>query len=567
MNLSITTYRGVQRATIALNGVTLLAGLVGAGKTSILDALRSCVLGDARPMTGQDKAALIHHGATGATLSYGDDQGSVTIDLPSGSPRSQGQPPPSASRMACGLDALPDLTPKERAQALARLLKTEPGQDEIAAALIEAGVVELAARETAAKVIKHGWNTVVDGVKKEGAKHKGAWEAVTGEHYGINKASKWRPDGWTHDLGLITDGRPLVAAVESARTALEAAIKAGGAGEAEMAHLHASVLRIEQVKRAANQAELELQRASTRSQKLGRILDDNPRPEATGAPPLVCPECGVLVALVAGKLIHESGVAGPDVKAAQQAKWDTAKAAFDEADREAKAAVATVAATAAELRQLDADRRAFDQAIAAQRERGAGGDEAAARAALAAAERRYSAWCRNRDAAIHHGRVEERLKLTKVLEPEGLRQRKMVQTLDLFNGRLAALSDNADIEPVTLDQELELALGGRPYGGLSTGEQYLVRMGIQIAIANIEGAPVIIIDIDRPLDRWALGGVVALVSRHTEALALVAVTLTKPSEAPDLSRPGLAPEGSLTYWVEDGAAMPLAEALARRVAA
>ena len=100
---------------------------------------------------------------------------------------------------------------------------------------------------------------------------------------------------------------------------------------------------------------------------------------------------------------------------------------------------------------------------------------------------------------------------------------------------------------------------------LSTGEAFLARAAIQVSIALLDGSRAILIDIDRPLDAWAIDAVIGLLDVVTGAegspiaFALLAITLTKPTQAPDLSLIG---PGCISYWVDGGAVTDLASAKA-----
>ena len=564
MQLTTSTFRGVKKATLSLDAITLLAGPVGQGKTSILDGLRACLLGSAVPLsarpTKEQKAALIHHGATGSTISYGDDQGAIIIELPSGEVRSQGDAPPPASRIACGIDSIPDMNAKDRADALGKLLKTEPGEAELIKALTEAGLPEAMAKGAAKEAIKKGFDTSLAEAKKSGAEAKGAWQQITGETYGSAKAAAWTPRDWDHDLGMITDGAELKNALDAARVNLDAAIKAGGANEAELARMSESVAKMEGVRREVERLDKESRSAADRSRIAARDLDALPEiPDAAGHP---CPHCSALIG-GAGPYHAVSSVSDPEASTKRRAERKAVIDKIAALDAEANAAAKAFTAAQIELKRLEHDKAALDQLIKSGGAKTGAQTEAQAREAVEVAKRRMEAWVRRRDADIYHHRITDLSAICKVLAPDGLRKVKLVETIQAFNGRLDALCEAADIETISLDDGLDISLGGRPYASLSTGEQYIVRTVIQIAVANIDGSSAVVVDIDRPLDRWALSGIVSILAKHTEALALVAVTLTKPTEAPDLGKGiGDAPAGSLTYWVQDGEVQELSAAIA-----
>lgn len=557
MRLDVQNFRGVKKASIAIDELTLLAGPVGAGKTSLLDGLRSCLTGSATPLitkpSADQKSKLVHNGATGGTLRYGDDRGTIEIDIPSGDVRLRGAGTHASSAIACGLTSIPDMTPKARAETLTKLLRTEPSMEELEAALSEAEVPEAIAKEISSTVLKRGFDAAYEDAKQSGAKAKGAWEQVTGQRYGSTKAASWLPEGWDHSLSTQVES-DLRARVEQTKDALDAAIKAGGASEAEKGRLSERAVKLPGAKEEADRLDKECRRLSDLSRKAAKDLAAIPEIPNIGGHP--CPHCGEIISGT-GPYQAVSPEHDPDRTAQRQAERNRAKEALDRLDADAKTAARAATAAEMEVRSLEADKKRLDDILRSGQDGHSAGDEACARNNHNEACHHLEVWVRWKHATEAHQKVCAFVSACKVLAPDGLRKTKLAETLNRFNGHLDALCEVADIETVEIDGDLAITMGGRPYASLSTGEQYLARIVLQMEASSLDGSSVIVVDIDRPLDRWALEGIINLLHQRAKALVLVAVTLTEPREAPDLSCLAESTGRSVTYWVSDGIATPM----------
>jgi hypothetical protein len=98
-------------------------------------------------------------------------------------------------------------------------------------------------------------------------------------------------------------------------------------------------------------------------------------------------------------------------------------------------------------------------------------------------------------------------------------------------------------------------MGGTPYEGLSSSEQWRVRTIVQVAIASHDGSSLILLDDADILHMKNREALVALLDRE-KIKAVVAMTLNSPDKTPDLQAAGL----GRSYRVEGGQVIELADA-------
>jgi len=184
----------------------------------------------------------------------------------------------------------------------------------------------------------------------------------------------------------------------------------------------------------------------------------------------------------------------------------------------------------------------------------AGGDTEAAKQALSRAETRLQSFRQKRQADDIHSKVVGNELILDLLAGDGLRARKLTRVLELFNtGQLRPLCDAARWRAVTIEPNMTVAYGGRPYPLLSSSEQYRVRIILQLAMAALDGSEMVVIDAADILDAQTRAGLFDLLY-STDIPALVLLTLSRRDQLPNLA---LLEGGGQSYWLANGIATPL----------
>lgn len=553
MNVKIRDFRGVVRADIDLERICLVAGLNEAGKSSIAQGIGAVLAGMPLPVTGIKKGsagALVRTGAAkgGVQISSGD--GTATITWPACELTSSGVPP-RASPYAAGILSLPDLGDREKAIVLIEYLKADPTRDDLATVLKDAGLSDAGIEKVWQATQAEGWDASHARAKDTGQRLKGKWEQVAGEHYGSSKAETWQPEGWEADLAATSEDT-LELAATTAKEFLEAGIAASAVDAHEREALQAKADRVTELAEIAGAATVAHQNAQGALVMAQTALAKLPKPAEPGEKPIEykCPHCAGALHVVDGKPIAASAV-----------NYDAAlNGRSREAIATAKATILRLEGPAREAaeRKAAADRDLYDAGRAAETLRTtlpsyivAGQSVDQARESVAAAERRLTAFQAHREALKHHTSVGLNQSVIDALAPDGVRKAKLSGCLREFNARLASLGTAAGWQPVTVDPDLSIAYGGRPYALNSESAQWRARAMLALAMAELDGSDVVILDRADMLVAGERNRLFRLLgSLPDDRDFLVCMSMNRREDVPDIEAKGL----GQAYWIEAGIA-------------
>lgn len=548
----VRNYRGCKYADINIDPIALVAGRNAAGKTSLAQATAATVCGEAMPVPGLtsrvDKAVLVYTGAGGAAVEVTGEAGHASMAWPAGEVISEGAPP-SASHYAAGLLNLATLSPRDRAQQLSGLLQAAPTREDVAQALALADLGGPQAVEAVWSLIeRHGWDGAYNQRREKGAELKGQWRQVTGQTWGAKVGASWRPDladegmnepDLEHDLRAAREVHErAIAAAALSQNERDRLQQQAGIYDSKLADLRKTEAGIDALERQVNQ----------------RQAERNALPSPASNHPMPCPHCGEPVVLQQINMVERRLVKGDaPLDPAEAKRRNTAIAEADGKLAHARDELATA------LRLADLLRREVAEASDA-RERIAnwpravetGVDIEAARAGLQRAEERLASWRRKAEADGIHGRIMGNDIVLDLLAADGLRAKKLARVVGAFNdGPLATLCHYANWSPVALDAAMAITYGGRAYALLSTSEQYRVRAVLQVAVAQIEGASMVVLDAADLLDAPSRTGLFGML--HDAGIpALVCMTISKQEQVPILH-----PSYGTSYWMEGGTATAL----------
>lgn len=554
MHAQIRNYRGAAEADIEIRNIVLIAGENAQGKSSTLAGIAAAATGLAIPQgfTKGNAARLIREGADEGFIALKSDAGRRSIAFPSAECTSAGTAP-YASVYAAGLFSILDFDAKDRAKALIELLKAEPSRDDLGKAFIEAGIGS--DEDTAivdqvwTKIEAVGWDGAHKAATDRGAKLKGAWEEVTGKKYGSKVAEGWTPEGWLPEHGAEdTDG--LATKLATARTALEAAISNAAVDQTEHARRAEGAARADEMQKSLTQAETELGLARTALEAAEKDLAK--LPTGAGYAGIPCPHCGEkVVTSRTASGATELHKAQPDISDADKKKQRLAIADAEGVVSRWKGEVGTkqaeVGRAEAALATAQADALwLVDHPV----KEGAGADVPAARQAVADAEQLINLIAKRNRAASRHAEVAQNQTMIDLLAPQGLRQKKLADVIDAFNGsRLHPLCETAAWRPVSVEADLSVSYGGRPYALLSASEQWRVRAIVQIATAQLDGSELILLDAADILTKQGRNGLFALLM-SLDLPAVVAMSFSASVNVPDLAGKG----AGCSYWISEGTA-------------
>lgn len=548
MKAFIRNFAGIGRADLLEldQGITLVCGLNGAGKSSVLQACAAAVC--ANPLTRglrfkNQATRLVHAGADRAQVRVEGDRGEVTIRWPDCSVEAEGKPP-HGDPIAVGLRRYADMEGKQRGAYLTDVLDAEPTQADLARALKKSDIVDQnLVANVWAKIQEQGWDACYQAIKGRGAKLKGRWEGVAGVNYGKQKARDWTPPGWAEDLASASKEQ-LDADVVAAQSAVEARVGQVAVSEDRLAELRmtseagrAAARRDEeltsQIETLASEVE---QRGKERAELPGIGQDNIAR----------CPHCNELVKVVRFDLLERSDA--PALTADEIKDRRMAIAAADGALSNAQGRLQTAQGEQVRARDEMARGTAADQEIASVSNENA--DEEALNQARRGSERAKSrkvAFEKHVEATRIQVAIQTNQAIVSALAPDGVRQTVISTKLADFNSMLADLSEQYSSERVTIDQNLELCLADRPYPMLSRSEQHRADSVLQLGLAMRTSAPLVVIDEADILDPPSRPGLLRML-RWANVPALVGMMASPSQKIPDLSANGL----GRTLWITDG---------------
>jgi hypothetical protein len=545
MQVEIKNYRGVSDAQLTMAPIALVAGPNGSGKTSISQAVAAALTKNAAPIDGIAKNAagqLLRDGAKRGKCVVGDESGNVTANWPGASVSEEGTPP-WASEIACGLVSLVDMKPKDAAALLIDAIEATPTLDDLTAALPDTDETLLG--QVWAAIQKDGWEIAHKRSQERGTKLKGAWEQVTGERYGSQKAEAWKPSG-TPEAGT----EELKAELDGLRAELEAAIANQAVGEAEVQRLQAQI----EAGTAAQASLVELQahqeKGNAHADKLTAELGALPKPE-TVETLAECPHCKghlVVVSTTDVRAPAEGGItaeeneqrqAAIDAKRAELLRTNNARTQIGGQIASAMQTISLATAAAAQLEALPKGGATAEQIKELRNDITDAETDLRSVQAAASAEK-------------IHGDIGANQAVIEALAPTGVRQTVLNKKMGEFNAALARLSKSAGWGGVRIDEALGTYLGGRAYILLSESEKYRVRVTLQVALADLDGSEAVIVDAADILDRIGRNGLLKML--HASGMrSLVTMTMNTQADVPDLAKPGF----GRSYWLADSVLAPV----------
>lgn len=555
ITINVVDFRGCAKAHIECAPIALLGGLNAAGKSSIAQAAGAALSGNTLPVAGlraTAAGALVRTGAATATVEVATDEGSTMVEWPSARATSGGKAP-SASQYAVGLETVVTMAPKDRLRVLGEYLHADPSREELAAKLDEAGLDPEGVLKTIWPLVERdGWDGAVSARRERGAELKGMWRQTTGANYGSRIAASWRPD--LADL----DEHELTAAMSKAQTARDNAVSAAAVSADEKR-------RLEEEADLADARHDALARARARVDEYAeayRIAQDAraalpPADKPTSFP---CPHCGGPLVFERSSLVETRVAKAPEVDidnkelsrrrdaiAAAEGKLSHANGDLQQARRDVTMAETAIRDSLEARHRLDNWPRAVES----------GTDITTAEAQLRAAENRLGEFRTKKEADRIHRLIEGNEIVIGLLAPDGLRATKLAAVLGVFNRELATLCTTANWHAVRLDDAGAITYADRPFGLLSSSEQYRVRAVLAVAMAKLDGSDLVILDGADILDPPSRSGLLTMLDT-VGIPALLCMTLPRREMLPDLA----AAEMGRSYWLAGGVAEPLGEKVA-----
>jgi len=546
--------------------VVLLAGKNGAGKSSLQEAIRHALGGDAaRVALKKDFKALMSDGASSSYATVATSEGEFSVVLPSG------------KGMHFDHGALPfvldparfaRLDANERRQFLFGLFNLSPDGPAVVDALKARGCAA-AKIEQVRPLLRAGFDAAAKEAQAKARDAKAAWRAVTAEAWGSEKAGKWAAPAPAE-----TYGKDMIAAAEAAVAETDAAIAEANQqiGEARAAvrqhaearrqieELKAKAARLQAARIKLNLDQAQLDEWTAKLATLPEPGSNKPAPHLYG-----CPCCGVALQIVGGELVKyelpEAGPLDPDIETKRK-QWTDAVALYTRSVANDQRDIADAERAAAEMAELEA--RLGDAPPATERlEQVLAGHQADKRARAATLSQMFEtnrlaqlADEHTKKATAAHADVLAWLAIADALAPDGIPAEMLDDAIDPINASLRGHAMAAEWAETLISSDMDILAGGRPYALLSESEKWRADAMIGAAIAELSGLRMLLLDRFDVLDAKGREDLIywldAMAADEVLDTALVFGTMK--------ALPAGLPEAITPVWIEGGIAGEMREA-------
>lgn len=478
-------FLGVRAANVALaKPVTLFAGFNTAGKSSLQEAVRMALTGEAvRVSLKKEFGALVTEGQKNGfaqvVMHDGKTESSSTIMLPSGKASAENYTVPAALPYVLDAQRFARLDEKERRAFLFGLmgLKTDLAsvKDRLLARKLDAAKID-----RILPMLRAGFETASTDAKKKATEAKGAWRALTNETYGAVKAADWQADKPEVDSAAMRTANETMARLDGDISqanqtlgGLQADKRRADEQQLKLSGLRAKAANIDRIKTKLATDEEQL------AEWQGKVdaLEGHGKPQST----LECPGCKAPLVMKDGVLVHAEVVEAPtdlDKLPQYRSSRDLMQSAGTNGKRdltEAQNAVTeiTTITAAAEKAPTQSEVEAAQSKVhELTTQRGTTADELEkhrqAHAAAEAAEEKTT------KAAAAHKDVADWDAIGDALAPDGIPGEILAEALGPINERLSQSALDAEWPVVVIEKDMAITAGGRTYALLSESEKWRV---------------------------------------------------------------------------------------------
>lgn len=604
--ISAQNYLGIRAADIALDRpVQLFAGRNGAGKSSLMEAVRHALTGETvRVSLKKEYASLLTEGAESGFVEVVSDGGAYAVALPSGKGAASGE---AALPYLLDAQRFASLSPDERRAFLFGLMGLSSSGEAVKKRLAGKGFDD-ARVALVMPLLRAGFEAASKEAQNRARDAKAAWKTVTGgETWGKDKAAGWRPaalpDGadragarLENARAKLTEADGALATAQQALGAARSAAQAREEQEQQRTQLEERAGRIERIraKLAKDEAELadwqakvaDAKAAAGGVKKVRAVLEDA---VLRGLAEVAAEFLGIAEAST-GIVVSDSG----EILEWDQALLNRARAHVAEYRAQSGAVPAEDAQAAAKLAEYEKARDLMQSAVANGRRdlaaaeaaeaalqaldaAAAGGDaqnfdelredvqqKIEARDAWRADVEKYKALTEQAarhekfvtEAARHHADVLAWLEIADALSPDGIPGEMLAEALDPINQRLLRSSEASNWERVVIHTDMRVTCGLRPYALLSESEKWRADAMIAEAVSYLSGLRLLVLDRFDVLDLAGRADALEWLDALTEAdeidTALVFGTLK--------ALPGGLPDSMQAHWIDGGVVGQMREA-------
>ncbi len=562
--ISVEGYQKITNLDIDIRAqILFVAGANEAGKTSLADAIRHTFIGEAgRVKLKKDFGDLVNdefkQGVVSLEWSRGGNIGGSSLVIPAGT-RTSDLEPTTAHQCLFDFRHFTSMPANDRRSLIFGMSKVRLNGATIRDKLI-AAAASPAKVEAIAPILLAGFEAAEKQAKANVSEARGAWKATTGEAYGSVKAVTWKAAAMDWSL----------AAIETAQAMSDMAGELVNEANIDLGKLiehHRTAATMAQTKAWTESAGTILRIETKLEKDEAELVEwtvkvDDTRAKASGArvdtSAMNCPHCAGLVVLRHGKLqAYESPQQVADPEAIRnlpiyEASLSTMRSAVDNDKRDLKASKLA----RDKLKEIgnSPTKEALEDELASERKR-----IKTLVDSLTDARKNLDAELAKKDAALkssrdtdkaagYHNDVQDWDAIAALLAPSGIQSQMTTEALTPLRERLQSTAKATGWHCVTIDDDMTVRIGGRPYSLNSQSAKWRADVAITEAISFISKEQFFMVDEVDVLDltnraallKWLHG----LANNGQIDTVLVAGTL---KELP------LLPPTFQTEWLQNGA--------------
>lgn len=522
MNIQIENFLGIERADIESARVLLLTGSNGRGKTSIINAVRM-VTSSKKP--NSKVMNLISHNHNGSfSVAFNDNEmkfnGKVQKRLVS-----------EISEIASGKQKFMDFKAKDRIKYLIDTVGVELVDDDLVSALAEAGTVNGEEKRILTDVKAFGWEQAQSMIHDQVTESKGEWRGVTGEVWGIKKASNWRPEGLTETVKTAEELKVLADETTGEYIRglqVSTMLSEGYSSNAELG---------ESLKRNSGMKE-EIKKEIAEIRETIKVNEKVLRGYISVGEKLACPYCKKPLVVRDYKIMkpEDADVADGDKYAGAEKSLKTDQKSLEKKTGLLHEISILIEKEEAHLRFLDAKQIELETVST---------DLDVLKDKSEALKEQHRLAEKFAKASSLNANIVRLIEIESVLSPDGYQKRMISKMLNEIDDSLNALTVRARWKAISINSEGSVIYDSIPYEFLSRSEQMRVNILFQVALSKWESEHVIIIDDADTLDKSGRNGLFRIIKKAEQEF-IVGMMIDSKDDVPKLPD-----ELGASHWIEN----------------
>lgn len=532
----IENFRNIKAALLPLEGISLVCGENGQGKSNLALSVAAAACGEIRPIPTQKKTdshKYVGYEGQRSMASIFEDENQSTVIWPDNTNSTKGETL-KTSRISVGLTN--PITDKNKNSIFSEHLNCMPSMERLKKELSLFNVSVNLSKTICDNVEFMGWPQAYSYVASKKTEIVGQWKEVTKANYGKNKIHSWLPENWNPDLESASCETLEYDKVQC-QEFLEVTIKELAVDENEIQRLNEMVDKIpgleESIKKINDDIELNL-----KEQSKSRVWLSEHKRLLIGSEVYKCPSCSSELNFLNDSLIKPIGE-----------KYDR-EFALSEVERlegELSALHDLIFSLENEVRLNQANhnksiiaQKQLDK-ISQQKSSTTQADVDKSRTNLQQATNRLECWVKYDRARSLAKSISDYQNVEAILSPKGIRKEVLSNSLSVFNDSIQKIAPGIKLR---IDDDLNIIFGKLDYDLGSRAQKLFCDYIIRIIFSIQDNSKLMVFDdvdwFDLKLRKPFLEAV-----KNSGIASVICMKVDEPELIPEFI-------GVKKYWIEDG---------------